>query len=189
MKIPSWIPLYALLLGNFDIAFLLSLLSTISWHVGSLLQFALTFDPLNIVQRLYLWKTLLQHQTQTSAGLLTVQHTLEGGTGLCVAEGAGLYLPSLPRASLQPWVYPTTCGVLRLVLELFHMQKSYSIDLQPFIYKLPMKCDIDDKACFKAVLSACVMCPFPDEEMCMRSHPTISSLWGQNQWLMCLAGS
>lgn len=51
----------------------------------------------------------------------------------------------LPCASLHPRVYPTTSGVHGLVLELLHMLKSYSTELQPFIYKLFRKCDIHSK--------------------------------------------
>lgn len=81
-----------------------------------------------------------------------------GRAGLCMAWAARLCLPCLPCASLQPWVYPTSSGALGLVLDLLHMQKSYSIELCPFIYKLSTKCDTDKKACFKDLLSTCACC-------------------------------
>lgn len=34
-----------------------------------------------------------------------------------------------------------------------------------------------------------VVCPFLAEGMCIKKHPIISSLWGYNQWLMCVTGS
>lgn len=162
MKLPSQISSYAVLLGNFDISFLISLLSTISWHMAGLQQFALAFEPLNICQRLYLWEILSQHQTHMPAGFLTVQHTVEGESRAVNGSGSQTLstMPPLwlPCDSLQPRAYPTTGGVLRLVLELFHMQKSYSTELQPFIHKLFMKCDIDNKVCFKALLSTYACC-------------------------------
>lgn len=89
----------------------------------------------------------------------SLRNTLwRGRARLCMVRAAKLGLPCLPCASLQPRVYPTTGGVLRLVLEQFHVHKSYSTELQTFIYKLSMKCDIDNKACFKALLSTCVFC-------------------------------
>lgn len=64
----------------------------------------------------------------------------------CGGQEQGIQtLLCLPCASLHPRVYPTTSGVLSLVLELLHMWKSYSTELQPFTYKLSRKCDIHSK--------------------------------------------
>lgn len=105
MQIPSQIPSYALLLGNIDISFPLSLLAMILWHVSSLQQFALAFDRLKVFQRLYLYKILSQHQTQIPTGFLTTQHTVEGESK--VVHGSG----SQTWSTMPPLCLPAATGV------------------------------------------------------------------------------
>lgn len=132
------ISLYALLL-DFYIFFLCS-----QWLCDMLVAFSRVLSYLiPWIQRLYLWEIKSQDQAPMPAGFVSVQHAVRSRE----AEQGCAWLRQLGSVCHACFVLLCTHrGTPPLVEPLgllwgFIACSSYSSELQPFIYKLSMKCD------------------------------------------------